>query len=119
MLLDTLLLWEVDCAVFRATLSSTEAEYYAASTCATDIKFLQMLFEELFPAEQIRPATLYEDNTGAIFLMENQVVGVRTKHIDVRMHHIREMMTKEDDKEARLVVKLIRSVEGLATLVRF
>ena len=96
------------------TLSSTEAEYYAASTCATDIKFLQMLFEELFPAEQIRPATLYEDNTGAIFLMENQVVGVRTKHIDVRMHHIREMMTKEDDKEARLVVKFVRSENNIA-----
>lgn len=26
------------------TLSSTKAEYYAASTCADDIEFLQMLF---------------------------------------------------------------------------
>jgi hypothetical protein len=98
------------------TLSSTEAEYYAASTCATDIKFLQMLFEELFPKVKIRPATLFEDNTGAIFLMENQVVGNRMKHIDVRMHFIREMMAATEKEEARLVVKFIRSERNIADL---
>ena len=98
------------------TLSSTEAEYYAASTCATDIKFLQMLFEEIFPKEKVRPATLFEDNTGAIFLMENQVVGNRTKHIDIRMHHIREMMSAVGDEEARLIVKFIRSEKNIADL---
>jgi transposase InsO family protein len=74
------------------TLSSTEAEYVAASICATDIKFVQMLLEEIVPSVDARPATLLEDNTGAIYLMENQAVGNRTKHIDIRMHHIREMM---------------------------
>lgn len=98
------------------TLSSTEAEYYAASTCATDIKFLQMLFEEMFPKEVTRPATLYEDNTGAIFLMENMVVGNRTKHIDVRMHHIREMMASTDGELARMIVKFIRSEWNLGDL---
>eukprot|EP00980_Cylindrotheca_fusiformis_P021891 scaffold8736_cov95-Cylindrotheca_fusiformis.AAC.1 len=45
------------------TLSSTEAEYIAASMCATEVKFIQMLLEELMPTEEIRPATLFEDNT--------------------------------------------------------
>jgi len=80
------------------TLSSTEAEYVAASTCATEIKFIQMLMEEVMPWETIRPATILEDNTGAIYLMENQAVGNRTKHIDIRMHHIREMMSGEEPR---------------------
>jgi hypothetical protein len=80
------------------TLSSTEAEYVAASTCATEIKFIQMLLEEVLPWETVRPGIILEDNTGAIYLMENQAVGNRTKHIDIRMHHIREMMSGEDPR---------------------
>jgi len=95
------------------TLSSTEAEYIAASMCATEIKFLQMLLEELMPTEETRPATLFEDNTGAIFLMENQAVGNRTKHIDIRWHHLRSMMQGEDP---RLQVVFIRSENNLADL---
>ena len=77
------------------TLSSTEAEYVAASMCAMEIKFIQMLLEEIMPTAQVRPATLFEDNTGAMFLMENQAVGNRTKHIDIRWHHLRSMMVGE------------------------
>jgi hypothetical protein len=93
------------------TLSSTEAEYVAASMCATEIKFVQMLLEELMPKVDTRPATLFEDNTGAIFLMENQAVGNRTKHIDIRWHHMREMMTGENP---RLRVLFTRSEENFA-----
>ena len=39
------------------TLSSCEAEYVALSTCATEVKLVQTLFEELLPEEGIRPAT--------------------------------------------------------------
>jgi hypothetical protein len=93
------------------TLSSTEAEYVAASMCATEVKFVQMLLEELMPNETTRPATLFEDNTGAIFLMENQAVGNRTKHIDIRWHHMREMMTGDNP---RLRVVFTRSEENFA-----
>ena len=93
------------------TLSSTEAEYIAASTCATEIKFITMLLEELAPNEVKRPGTLHEDNTGAIFLMENQAVGQRTKHIDIRYHHIREMIENNWMK-----VKFIKSEENIADM---
>jgi hypothetical protein len=43
------------------TLSSTEAEYMAASMCATEIKFIQILLGEL-KIETSKPATLHEDN---------------------------------------------------------
>ena len=86
----------------------------AASTCATEIKFIQMLLEEVMPNEEIRPATLFEDNTGAIYLMENQAVGSRTKHIDVRMHHIREMM---EGPNPRLRVMFTRSESNFADIL--
>ena len=36
------------------------------------------------------PAIIYEDNEGAIVLAKNQQVSMRTKHIDVRAHFIRD-----------------------------
>ncbi len=71
------------------TLSSTEAEYGSLASGATQVKFVQQLLEEI--AECKTPGIILEDNTGAIFLVKNQQVGSRTKHIDVRYHYIREM----------------------------
>ena len=77
------------------TLSSTEAEYVGASTLATEIQFVIMMLQEMkikFPL----PAKLYEDNTGAIYLMNNNQVGPRTKHISVKFHHVRNMIYEGD-----------------------
>jgi hypothetical protein len=76
------------------TLSSTEAEYVGASTLATEIKFVIMMLEEM-KIQFSLPAIMYEDNTGAIFLMNNNQVGQRTKHIDVRHHHVRNMIIEK------------------------
>ena len=93
------------------SLSSTEAEYIAASTCATELKFMCMLLSEIAPNDVTKPATLYEDNTGAIFLMENMTVGPRTKHIDIRWHHLREMIN-----DSWLEVKFVKSEDNCADL---
>ena len=50
------------------TLSSTEAEYAALSECAQETKFEWMLLNELTGA--IKPAIIYQDKTGAIFLVK-------------------------------------------------
>jgi len=71
-----------------------------------------MLLEELLPNEETRPATLLEDNTGAIHLVENATVGSRTKHIDIRWHHIREM-----EEEGRLRVVFVRSENNYADIM--
>jgi hypothetical protein len=89
------------------TLSSTEAEYVAASMCATEIKFVQMLMEELRVSPSTSTATLNEDNQGAIYVIRNDQVGQRTKHIDVKWHHVREMV-----KSNQLRVIYIRSEEN-------
>ena len=62
-------------------LSSTEAEYIAAALAACEMKFLQMLLEEIHYVE--KPGILLEDNTGCIFLIQNQSVSGRTKHIEL------------------------------------
>ena len=35
------------------------------------------------------PMLLHMDNTGAIYLSNNQAVGSRTKHIDICAHYVR------------------------------
>ena len=46
--------------------------------------------------------------------MENQAVGSRTKHIDIRMHHIREMMQGPDP---RMRVMFTRSESNFADVL--
>ena len=73
------------------TLSSTESEYVALSECGQELKFVCMLLEEIRISKF--PGIIYEDNEGAIFLAKkNQQVGMRTKHIDVRHHFIRDLV---------------------------
>jgi uncharacterized protein (DUF849 family) len=65
------------------TMSSTEkAEYVSMASGACEVKFLQQLLHEIKFC--MMPGILLEDNTGAIYLVRNQQVGQRTKHIDVR-----------------------------------
>jgi hypothetical protein len=91
------------------TLSSTEAEYVSLCTGAQETTFIQMLLREI--AFCTLPGILLEDNTGAIYLVKNQQVGQRTKHIDVRWHFIRELYTA-----GKLTVKFVRSENNEADI---
>ena len=71
------------------TLSSTEAEYVAVSEVCSDIMFIKMVMEFL-KMDVKRPIVVHCDNVGAIFLGNNAKQSVRTEHIDVRYHFIRE-----------------------------
>ena len=55
------------------------------------------------------PTTIFEDNQGAIDLVNNPVHHRRTKHIDVRYHYIR---SKQDDMT--VVVKKVHTDNNLA-----
>ena len=54
---------------------------------------MMMMLDEIMrnPSEERLIGKVYEDNLGAIYLVKNQHVGARTKHIDVRAHFIREL----------------------------
>lgn len=72
-------------------LSSTEAEYMGLSSATQEGLYLKQLILE-FDKNLVQPVTIYEDNQGAIALVNNPVHHNRTKHIDIRYHFIREQM---------------------------
>jgi hypothetical protein len=64
-------------------------EYQALSECVQEAVITQNLVEEL--TGQRKPTIIYEDNLGTIFLVKNQQVSSRNKHIDIRHHFMREL----------------------------
>ena len=84
----------------------------ALSMCAQEIKFISMLLHEIAPNHVECPSILREDNTGAIFTAQNQQIGARTKHIDVKYHHVKDML---EDGELKLL--FVRSEHNFADLM--
>ena len=71
------------------TLSTTEAEYVAASITSREAVWLRKLLSEIeCPCKEA--TTIHVDNQSAIRLMKNPEFHKRTKHIDVRYHFVRE-----------------------------
>ena len=82
------------------SLSTAEAEYYAASEMAIEVMYLHSLLANMGFAEQ--PNTpVYEDNTACIE-WGNHVIGgrERAKHIDIRKHFAHEVI---QNQEMRLI----------------
>ncbi len=77
------------------SLSSSEAEYKALSMCATEISYLKRVLGDMGITQ--KTVTIYEDNVGAMKLAESWESTKRTKHIDIRYHHIR----TGDDRKRR------------------
>lgn len=71
-------------------LSTTEAEYMAACDGAREAVWLRQLMKDV-GYEQERPTTMNIDNQSAILLIKNPELHHRTKHIDVRLHFIRDL----------------------------
>lgn len=70
-------------------LSSTEAEYIALSSVTSDVLWTKQLRDEL-DNDKSTTTTIYCDNESAIKIAESDAFRPRTKHIDIRFHHIRE-----------------------------
>jgi hypothetical protein len=94
------------------TLSSTEAEYVSLASHFQETRFQQQLLQEI--AVNVIPAIVYEDNQGCIYLVKNQQVGARTKHIDIRMHFMRNIcndglakviFTPSEDNDSDILTK--------------
>jgi hypothetical protein len=78
-------------------LSNMEAEYKGATIVACEVVWLQKLLSDL---GQLVDAlvVIYCDNINSILLANNPVYHVRTKHIEVHYHFIREkVLIKEID----------------------
>lgn len=73
------------------SLSTTEAEYVAASEATKEATWLKLLAAELLP-HQKGPILLNIDNQSAIKLVKNPEMHKRTKHIDIKYHFIRQKL---------------------------
>lgn len=70
------------------TLSTTEAEYVAATHAAKEALWMRRLIGEVFrPLSE--PTPLFSDSKSAIALAQDGHYHARTKHIDIRYHFIR------------------------------
>jgi len=75
------------------SLSTTEAEYIAASEAVKDLIWLQRFVEEL-KVPNLTRAKLLCDNESALKLIKNSEFHHRTKHIEIRFHFVREKYEK-------------------------
>eukprot|EP00961_Rhodomonas_salina_P274477 3708651-Rhodomonas_salina.3 len=73
-------------------LSSSEAEFYAASVAGCDVSHHCMLLDQLgYAPSQREPTVVFEDNWACIHLSRNSVLHHKSKHIDVRVYHLRDL----------------------------
>jgi hypothetical protein len=74
-----------------------EAEYRGAAIVACEVVWLQKLLSDLGQSMDV-PIVIYCDNISSILFANNPVYHVRTKHIEVHYHFIREkVLAKEID----------------------
>ena len=99
-----------DC-VDRRNASTTEAEYTAACDAAREAIWLHDLLIELHLKANKSP-TLNQDNQRAIFLEKNHSLKQRTKHIEIKLHFIKELV-----QQGRLSVKYCPTSEMTADIL--
>ena len=74
-------------------LSSKEDEYVGLSERSREIKWIRNLCSELGQSQE-NATTIFEDNSGAITWAFDISNFKRKKHIDIRLHHIRDLVEK-------------------------
>ncbi|GJV23109.1 hypothetical protein Tco_1375804 [Tanacetum coccineum] len=75
-------------------MSSAEAEYVAAAGCCANILWMKSQLTDYDIIDEKVP--IFCDNTSAIAISNNLVLHLRTKHIDIRYHFIRDHVLKGD-----------------------
>jgi hypothetical protein len=92
------------------TFSNTEAEYVAISEAVKEFKFIYYFLCD-FHIKINLPIIIKTDNIGAVFMAENSLTGVRTRHVDTRYQFIREFI-----EDSFVKVEFVRSVENDADI---
>lgn len=72
-------------------LSTTEAELVSASEACREATWLCKLLNDM-GMQEILPVQIKEDNQGCIKLMQSEGYNARTKHIDVKYYHVRDLV---------------------------
>ena len=88
--------WEVKKQATVA-LSSAEAEYQAMAAAVQEAIYLRALLEDLGLAMK-KAIDIGEDNQSCIKMCHNPVMHKRSKHIDTKLHFIRERIENKEVK---------------------
>jgi hypothetical protein len=94
----------------HGVLSSTEVEYQSMTMTTAKLMWVQSLLSEL-GIKGSTPPVLWCDNLGAIFLITNLIFHVRTKHIELNFHFVREQVVAK-----KLLVKFICSADQICDI---
>lgn len=74
------------------SLSSAEAEYVALSESAQEAVWLNRLLSDFHEPVKL-PIVIYEDNQSCIKMLTGGRFSQRTKHIDIKYHFVRDLVT--------------------------
>ena len=98
------------CLQSVTALSTTEAEYMAASEGVKEATWLRGLVMELGVHQDT--TVVYSDSQSAIHLTKNDAYHSRTKHISVKYHYVRDTVAAGD-----IVVKKVHTSENPADML--
>ena len=84
-------------------LSSADAEYYALSDTTRELVHWRRIAGDITgePHENAPPTMLFVDNESAMTIAHSESCTRRSKHIQIRYHHVRELITTN-------IVKLVK-----------
>ena len=96
----------------RCSLSSTEAEYCAASELVKEVTYVMQILEHMHIYIEL-PVDIYMDNIGAIYMARNNKGGTGTRHVNIRYNYCREVhgklirliFVKSSENEADILTK--------------
>ncbi len=88
------------------SLSTTEAEFYAAVAAGKYILYIRSIMSEI-GMEQYEATTLYEDNQGALLMAQAGKPTKRTKHVDLKVFALQDWVEHD-----LLAVKRINSADN-------
>jgi len=79
-------------------LSSTEAEYIAVAAACQEAVWLRQLLKDINPTSSTETTVLHCDNQSTIKLAHSSAYHARSKHIDTKLHFIREKILGKEIK---------------------
>lgn len=92
--------------------STLEAQYVALSECATALAWATILLEHDLTEKAYQPTKVHCDNMGAIEVARNPIHHFKSKHIDVKYHHIRDLI-----ESGQIELSFVSSTSNIADVM--
>jgi hypothetical protein len=77
------------------SLSTVKEEYIAATSCCTQVLWMKQILTDI-QVEYDEPIPIYCDNTSTISISKNPSDALKTKHIPIKYHFLREQVAEKN-----------------------